>query len=286
VKRFAFMRENRHWPLRRMCRMLNVSGGGFYNWLKRRPCAGKVKRMRMVERISEVFDQSRGSYGSPRVQAQLAAEGESINVKTVAKLMKQAGIAVKPARAFVPQTTQSDATDQRFENRLDRQFDAALPNQKWVGDITYLATAQGWMYLAVILDLCSRRVVGWSTSDHLKTELVSEALANAITQRRPGKGLLHHSDRGCQYTSENYQRLLNQMQMEVSMSDPSQCWDNAVAESFFRTLKIEWTNQQSYATHEQAHASLFEWIECWYNRKRLHSSLGYQSPETFEAQFN
>jgi putative transposase len=242
--------------------------------------------MKLTCKIKAAHEQSRRTYGSPRVRAQLVAEGESVSVNTVAKLMKRAEIRVTPRKRFVPRTTESDPSHRSFVNRLDRAFDADLPNRKWACDITYVPTLQGWLYLAVVIDLCSRRVVGWSTSDRLKSDLASEALAAALLMRQPGKGLLHHSDRGVQYTSEDYQRLLSQNGVQASMSGVGQCWDNAVAESFFGTLKRELVNEMTYTTHEQARSSLFQWIECWYNRRRLHSTLGYVSPEQFEAQLN
>lgn len=269
-----------------MCRVLNVTRGGYYAWLSRPVSERSRMQMKLIEQIRQVHEHSRFSYGSPRVQEQLMKEGTSVSVNTVAKLMRRAGIKVRPSRAFVPCTTQADPSHQTFANLLDRDFEAKLPNQKWAGDITYIPTQEGWLYLAIVIDLCSRRIVGWATSDRLKTELVSEALARAIFQRRPGKGLLHHSDRGCQYSSEDYQRLLREKKMLCSMSGVGQCWDNAVAESFFGTLKTELVNSMNYPTRKAAHASLFEWIECWYNPKRLHSSLGYLSPEQFEAQIN
>jgi transposase InsO family protein len=269
-----------------MCRLLEVTRSGFYAWKNRTPCDRKLKQMQLTEKINIVYQQSRRTYGSPRVHAQLASEGEVACLNTIAKRMKEAGIRVKPKKAFVPRTTQSDPSHPTYSNELDRQFDSALPNRKWAGDITYLPTLEGWLYLAVVIDLCSRKVVGYSMSDHLRSELASDALAMAIESRCPGEGLLHHSDRGCQYTSEDYQSLLRECGIESSMSGVGQCWDNAVAESFFGTLKQEHVNGQSYATREEARSSVFEWIECWYNRRRLHSSLGYMSPETFEARLN
>lgn len=270
-----------------MCRALDVSAGGFYAGRSRPAGKRKTRQMELTCKIRTAHEQSRRTYGSPRVAAQLRAQGESVSVNTVAKLMKRSEIRVTPRKRFVPRTTESDPSRRAFANVLDRSFDADLPNRKWACDITYVATSQGWLYLAVVIDLCSRRVVGWSTSDGLKSELASEALANAIHTRRPGKGLLHHSDRGVQYTSDTYRRLLSECEAQVSMSGVGQCWDNAVAESFFGTLKTELVNETTtYATHEQARSSLFEWIECWYNRRRLHSSLGYVSPEQFEAQLN
>ena len=242
--------------------------------------------MELTDKIRRVHEASDGSYGSPRVHEQLLAQGETACVHTVAKCMKEAGICVKARKAFVPKTTESDPTHQTFDNVLDREFDVPSPNQKWVGDITYIPTLAGWVYLAVIIDLYSRKVVGWSMSEHLRSELAGEALALAIESRRPGVGLLHHSDRGVQYTSDDYQQLLNEHQIQCSMSGVGQCWDNAVAESFFSTMKREHVNGQTYQSLREARSSVFQWIECWYNRQRLHSTLGYKSPEMFEAQMN
>lgn len=285
--RFAFIaRHKGQWPVRVMCRVLKVSVGGFYARRQRPAGARDKRRMELTDKIRLTHEQSRRTYGSPRVAAQLAAQGESVSLNTVAKLMKQAGLCAKPRKRFVPRTTESDPSHRAAGNVLGRQFDAALPDRKWACDITYVPTQAGWLYLAVVIDLCTRRVVGWATSDRLKSELAAEALASAVRTRRPAKGLLHHSDRGVQYTCEDYQRLLNQCGIQASMSGVGQCWDNAVAESFFATLKRELVNETTYANHEQAHASLFEWIECWYNRRRLHSGLGYLSPERFEARLN
>jgi transposase InsO family protein len=285
--RFDFIDRHRGcWPVRVMCRVLGVSDSGLYAW-KTRPASERKKRqMELTDKIIQAHQQSRRTYGSPRVHATLVSQGDSVSVNTVAKLMQQAGIRVTPKTAFVPRTTEADPLHRAFANLLDRDFEAALPDRKWACDITYVPTLQGWLYLAVVIDLCSRRIVGWSMNQHLRSELAGEALAMAIQQRRPSQSLLHHSDRGVQYTSEDYQRLLNEQGMRASMSGVGQCWDNAVAESFFGTLKQELVNGMTYATPSEARSSLFEWIECWYNRKRLHSSIGYMSPEQFEAQLN
>jgi putative transposase len=285
--RFAFIQVHAtRWPISVMCDVLDVTRSGYYAWKTRPASDRKKKQMELTKKIRLAHDASRKTYGSPRVHAQLMSQGESACLNTIAKRMKEAGIRVKPRKAFVPRTTVSDSSHQTYSNELDRAFDSALPNQKWVSDITYVPTLQGWLYLAVVIDLCSRKVVGYAMSDHLRSELASDALAMAIQSRRPDQGLLHHSDRGVQYTSEDYQRLLGECGMRSSMSGVGQCWDNAVAESFFGTLKQEHVNDKCYATRSQARSSVFEWIECWYNRRRLHSSLGYQSPETFEARFN
>jgi putative transposase len=204
----------------------------------------------------------------------------------VAKAMKTAGIRAKTKKKFVPSTTDSNHQQPVAPNILDRQFAADLPNQKWAVDITYIPTDEGWMYLAGVIDLCSRKIVGWSMADHMRTELVSDALQMAITRRNPGKDLLHHSDRGVQYASDNYLHLMQSHNIESSMSRKGDCWDNAVMESFWATLKNELVNHEHYPTHAAARASIFEYIEVFYNRKRLHSSLGYVSPEAFEASLN
>jgi transposase InsO family protein len=204
----------------------------------------------------------------------------------VADIMKGRQIRAKTKRRFVPRTTDSAHRQPVADNVLDRQFDAPLPNQKWAVDITYIPTDQGWLYLAGVIDLCSRRIVGWSMAEHMRVELVADALKMAVARRRPGDGLLHHSDRGVQYASDDYVHLLQSHGMQISMSGRGDCWDNAVMESFWATLKTELVNHEHYATQEQARASIFQYIEVFYNRKRLHSSIGYVSPETFEASLN
>jgi putative transposase len=203
----------------------------------------------------------------------------------VAKLMKELEIRPKRKRKFIPCSTDSRHTQPVAKNILDRQFQAELPNQKWATDITYIPTGEGWLYLAGVIDLCSRKIVGWSMADHMRTDLVSDALNMAVAGRSPDQGLLHHSDRGVQYASDDYQDLLQQHQMQSSMSGKGDCWDNACTESFWATLKTELVHHEKYATREMARQSIFEYIEIFYNRKRLHSSLEYLSPEAFEARF-
>jgi transposase InsO family protein len=209
--RFAFIQEHASvWPVRVMCRVLAVTRGGYYAWRVRPPSGRKEKQMELIDKIRTAHEQSRFTYGSPRLRAWLVSAGEAVSENTVAKLMKQAGIRVKPKKAFVPRTTEADPSHATFANVLDRQFEAELPDRKWACDITYVPTLEGWLYLAVVIDLCSRKVVGWSMNNHLRSELASDALAMALEHRRPGEDLLHHSDRGCQYTSDAYQRLLNE----------------------------------------------------------------------------
>ena len=205
---------------------------------------------------------------------------------TVAKYMREDGVFVQPRRSYVPQTTDSRHEHPIARNLLDRDFAATAPNRKWVCDLTYIPTEEGWLYLSAVIDLFSRRVVGWSMTDHLRAEGVADALAMALRRRKPMKELLHHSDRGVQYACEDYRSLLADHEITASMSRTGNCYDNAVAESFFGTLKCELVHRLRYRTRGEARSSVFEWIECWYNRQRRHSSLGYVSPEAFEAQIN
>lgn len=285
--KFAFIKEHLvSYPIRTVCSVLEVSRSGYHAWLKRPDSVRAQRRRELAAKIRTVHQENRGVYGSPRVHRALEAQGESVCENTVARVMKQQQIRAKTKRKFVPRTTDSLHTQPVADNLLDRQFTAGLPNQKWAADITYIPTDEGWLYLAGVIDLCSRRIVGWSMADHMRTDLVRDALVMAVAGRRPKAGLLHHSDRGVQYASEDYQYLLQTHKMEVSMSGKGDCWDNAAMESFWATLKNELVNHEQYATREQARASIFEYIEIFYNRRRLHSSLGYQSPEAFEASLN
>jgi putative transposase len=268
------------------CTVLEVSRTGYYAWLKRPESARVVRRRELAAKIKAVHEENRKVYGSPRVHRALQAQGESVCENTVAAVMQEQQIRAKTKRKFVPRTTDANHVCPVADNVLDRQFAAELPNQKWAADITYIPTDEGWLYLAGVIDLCSRKIVGWSMADHMRSDLVSQALQMAVVHRRPAKGLLHHSDRGVQYASDEYQHLLQSHQMEVSMSGKGDCWDNACAESFWSTLKSELVHHEHYATREQARQSIFEYIEVFYNRKRLHSSIGYQSPEAFEASLN
>jgi transposase InsO family protein len=266
--------------------MLNVTRSGYYAWRCRPVSARAQRRAAVSERIRQVHDESRGTYGSPRIAVELKDQGLRVCANTVARYMREDGVSVKPRRRFVPRTTDSDHPHPIAPNVLDRNFATTAPNQKWACDLTYVWTDEGWLYLSVVIDLFSRKVVGWSMSDDLKAQGVAEALEMAIARRRPGVGLLHHSDRGVQYACALYRDLLAGHGIACSMSRPGNCYDNAVTESFFGTVKSELVNRTRYRTREEARASIFEWIECWYNRRRRHSSLGYLSPEAFEAQFN
>ena len=285
---FAFIEERlaATYPVDVACETLGVSRSGYYAWLGRPASARAERRESLAAQIAAVHAENRGVYGSPRVQRALAARGVDACVNTVADVMRERQIRAKTKRPFVPRTTDPAHEQPVADNVLDRDFAAELPNEKWAVDITYVATDEGWMYLAGVMDLCSRRIVGWSMADHMETSLVSDALRMAIARRSPADGLLHHSDRGSQYTSDDYLHLLQKNGMEVSMSGVGQCWDNAVKESFWATLKTELVHHEHYRTRAEARASIFEYIEVFYNRKRLHSSLGYVSPEQFEASLN
>jgi len=285
--KFAFIKEHvAAYPVEVACDALGVSRSGYYAWLDRPESARAKRREELAAAIARVHGENRGVYGSPRVHQALLAEGESACVNTVADIMQEQEIRAKTKRKFVPRTTDSRHEQPVVGNVLDRQFDAERPNEKWVVDITYIQTGEGWLYLAGVMDLCSRKIVGWSMADHMEATLVSDALRMAIAGRSPGEGLLHHSDRGSQYASDDYMHLLQTHGVEVSMSGVGQCWDNAAMESFWATLKTELVHHERYATRDQARASIFEYMEVFYNRKRLHSSLGYVSPEQFEAGLN
>ncbi len=278
------MQEHRSvWPLRVMCRALEASPSGFYAWRARSPSAQCRRRVELRAAIRAVHEASRQTYGSPRVHAALTRNGVSCCVNTVAQMMREDGLAAKIKRRF--RVTTDSAHDLPVApNRLNRGFERSRPNEAWVSDITFIATAEGWLYLATEMDLYSRRIVGWSLSDRLTTELVAGALSMALEQRRPPSGLLHHSDRGCQYASGWFRQLLSDHGSVCSMSRKGNAYDNAPMESFFGTLKRELVDRASYATRSQARTAVFEYIEVFYNRQRLHSTLGYRSPADFEAQ--
>lgn len=281
--RFAWVRQHKGvYPIWLMCRVLEVCRGGYYAWVKRPPGPRAKRRRELTAAIRQAHEASRKTYGSPRVHRQLRAKGVACCENTVAKLMRENDLFSKVKRKFKVSTTDSNHAYAVADNTLDQDFSAAAPNRVWVADITYIPTAEGWLYLAAVLDLYSRKVVGWSMADHLRTELVADALTLAIDHRKPGKDLLHHSDRGVQYASDAYQGLLAEHGMACSMSRRGNCYDNAAMESFFGTLKTELVHHEKYATRAAARQSIFEYIEVFYNRQRLHSTLGYLSPADFE----
>lgn len=279
---FAFIESHQQdWPVRVMCDALEVSPAGYYAWLRRPPSFQEERREALLVLIQGLHAQAKQCYGSPRVHAALAARGEACSVNTVAKLMRDNGIRAKSARKFRC-TTDSNHPLPVADNLLDRQFDPEGPNESWVADITYISTRTGWLYLAIVEDLYSRRVVGWSMAEHMESRLVVDALEMAVQRRLPGEGLVAHSDRGSQYASDHYQRLLGKHGIACSMSGVGQCWDNAPAESFFASLKKELTHHEDYQTRAEARTSIFEYIEVFYNQQRLHSSLGYVTPAAYE----
>ena len=268
-----------------MCRALEVSRSGFYA-AGRRAASARAQRDEELRRQVRVIHQaSRRTYGSPRVHAELQAQGERCGRKRIARLMRQEGLRVKGRRRWRPTTTDSKHPHRVAPNLLDRRFapqQIEARNRVWAGDITYVPTRQGWLYLSVILDLASRRVVGWSMGRTLEAGLAINALVMALEARCPGAGLLHHSDRGVQYAALDYQELLARRQIEPSMSRRANCYDNAVVESFFATLEWELIERSDWHTRDEARLAIFEYIECWYNPKRRHSSLGYLSPAEYE----
>ncbi len=281
--RYQAIREHdRRYPIRLMCRALAVSPAGYYAW-RDRPESRRARQNRtLLSTIQVIHRESRETYGSPRIWDALVKQGHRIGEHRVARLMRQDGIRAKTVKKWRA-TTQSQHRFPVAANTLDRAFTVAAPNRVWAGDITYVWTAEGWLYLAVILDLYSRLVIGWAMGQRLIGELTEDALAMALANRQPRAGLLHHSDRGSQYAATSYQRLLNEYGLTPSMSRKGNCWDNACVESFFGTLKRELVYHRHYATRDDARQDIFEYIEVFYNRKRRHSTLGYDAPAEYEA---
>lgn len=272
------------YPVGQQCRVLDVSRSGYYAWRERRQRKKKQEETyrALIEHIRRIHKKSRRTYGSPRVHAELRAEGVVCNHKRVARVMRLEGIQGRRKRRKVL-TTDSRHAYPVAPNLLKREFTAEAANEKWVADITYIPTREGWLYLAAVLDLYSRKIVGWSMSHQITADLVEDALRMALYERQPDPGLLHHSDRGSQYASEQIHRIMVANHIEVSMSRTGNCYDNAVIESFFSTLKCEWVHHQNYKTRMEASRDIFEYIAGFYNTVRRHSALGYLSPNQFEA---
>jgi transposase InsO family protein len=283
--KFRFIEKHKNkYPVGRICALLGVSRSGYYAWKNRKPSQRDQINQALIDHIRRIHRMSRKAYGSPRVYAQLRKQGYRCNQKTVARLMRQDGI--KGQRRYRKAiTTNSNHKFPTASNVLNREFTADGPNQKWVADITYVPTEEGWLYVAGVLDLFSRKIVGWNMSSQIDATLVERALRMALYQRHPGKGLLHHSDRGVQYASHQVRDILAANQIQVSMSGTGNCYDNAVIESFWGTLKNEWVHHQKYKTRSQARTDIFGYIEGFYNTVRLHSTLGYLSPSEFEAKY-
>ncbi len=268
-------------PVSATCRVLGVSPSGYYAFCKRPVSARRSTDARLAAEIGVAHQRSRGIYGSPRVHQELRAHGVRVGKKRVERLMRESGLQGRQKRRFV-RTTDSRHAFPIAPNLLDRHFERETPNAVWVGDVKYIATGDGWLYLAVLLDLFSRRVVGWATSASNDRALALAALDQAVSKRHPGSGLVHHTDRGSPYASDDYRAALTQRGLVASMSRTGDCYDNAVAESFFATLKTEHVDHEHFGSHEQAHASIADYIERFYNTARRHSSLGYVSPIEFE----
>jgi transposase InsO family protein len=283
--KFAFIAAEKAWaPVSVLCKMLEVSRSGFYASQERGPSVRAVEDEKLAVAVAVAHKVGRGAYGSPRVHEELKADGVAVSRKRVARIMSELGLEGRRKRPFKA-TTDSKHDLPVAENVLDRKFQATAPDIAWVTDITYVWTAEGWLYVAAILDLFSRRVVGLAMSEHIDRALVLEALRNAVGRRVPNAGLLHHSDRGSQYASGDYQDALDGLGVVCSMSRKGNCWDNAVAESFFATLKNELVYTRRFATRAEAREAIFEFVEVFYNRHRRHSTIGYVSPMEFEMKF-
>jgi transposase InsO family protein len=266
-------------PVRRLCRTLGGSPSGYYRWQRRGESGRAREDRRLKQRIVALHGETKGRYGTPRVERALRRQGISTSRKRVGRLRRELGLRAKAAKKYQA-TTDSRHPYPVAPNRLERRFVAAKADRIWVGDITYLWTREGWLYLAIVLDTCSRRIVGWSVSESLERELAVSALEKALASRRPAPGLVHHTDRGSQYASGDYRDLVEQTGLVFSMSRKGDCWDNAMAESFFKTLKVELGSR--FPSRQQARRELFEYIEGFYNTRRLHSGIGYRSPAEYE----
>lgn len=270
-----------HWPVEEMAKIFDVSRSGYYQFIKGRLSKRKEENNRLLIKIKACHDASRHTYGSPRIHAELRENGETCSRKRVSKIMQQEGIAAKMKRRFKV-TTKANPDAMPAANLLAQNFTAEKPNQRWVADFTYVSTMEGWLYVATVLDLFSRRIVGLSMSGRMTTDLVTSALEQALLHRKPPADLIHHSDRGSQYTSINFRNTLKKHNIIASMSGTGNCYDNAAMESFYHTLKTEHIYFELYKTKQEAKQSIFEYVEVFYNRQRRHSTLGYCAPMIFE----
>ena len=280
---FCFIEDHRDsYPVQLMCSVLEVSPAGYYAWRLRPQSARSAANCELLSAIKQVHQDNHGRYGSPRIHIALQNQGRGVSRGRIERLMRRHGV-----RAIMAPSRRVRTTDSRHDlpiapNLLNRNFTAVAPNQVWLADITYIETAEGWLYLAAVMDLFSRKIVGWAMRNHLRTELASTALAMAIKRQRPATGLVHHSDRGVQYAAHDYRTRLQSAGIQASMSRKADCYDNAPMESFFHTLKTELVHHQKYATRAEAQRDIFAYIEGFYNRTRLHSSIGYISPIDME----
>jgi putative transposase len=280
--KYQFMSGQREaHSVEKMAELLEVSRGGYYAWISSPESSRKRQEKELIGEIREIHEQMHHRYGSPRITKELTRRGRRVGHNRVARIMRENGLWARTKRRFVI-TTRSKDGEVVAENLLDRRFETSASNRVWVSDITYVATAEGWMYLCIVLDLYSRRLVGWSMSCTLETELVLAALAMAMMRRRPPRGLIFHSDRGVQYTSLQFRTIAEGHGILLSMSRKGDCWDNACAETFFKTLRAELIQRKIYRSREEAKRAIFEYVEVFYNRVRLHSYLGYRTPTEFE----
>jgi transposase InsO family protein len=282
--KFQFMKDHQDvFKIERMSSVFKVSSSGYYKFIVRQPSTREQENNRLLDKITESYQNSRRTYGSPRICSELRAGGEACSRKRVARIMKESNMAAKMKKRFKV-TTKANPNEIPALNLLNQNFVAAEPNKRWVADFTYIDTKEGWLYVAAVMDLFSRRIVGLAMSDCMKDDLVMAALQQAFTHRQPAAGLIHHSDRGSQYSSKDFKNLLIKYCIVASMSGPGNCYDNAAMESFFHTLKTEHVYFECYESRDQAKRSIFEYVEVFYNRRRLHSTLGYMSPMVFENQ--
>jgi putative transposase len=276
------VRANRAiFSIRAMCRVLEVSSSGYYAWCTRRKSARQREDEKLQQRIETIHRESRQTYGVPRIHAELKDEGTSVSRKRIARLMKAAALAGVSRRKSI-RTTQRDRSARPAPDLVDRNFAPDEVNRLWVADITYIPTWVGFLYLAVVLDVCSRKIVGWAMESHLRTALVTAALTMAIEQRSPAKDVIHHSDQGCQYTSIEFGKRCREAEVRPSMGSVGDCYDNAMCESFFATLECELLNRSTFRNHDEARTAIFDFIEGFYNTRRRHSAIGYHSPVQFE----
>ena len=283
--KYQFMQDHAaEFKVERMSCVFRVSRSGYYRFVKAPLSARAQENERLLTKVQTIHEASRQTYGSPRIQAELLEQGETCSRKRVARIMQKSGLAAKMKRQFKV-TTRANPEAIAAPNLLAQDFSAEKPNQRWVADFTYVATQEGWLYVATVLDLFSRRVVGLAMAERMTAELVMAALQQALNHRQPEKGVVHHSDRGSQYTSKDFRDLLKLYCLVASMSGTGNCYDNAAMESFYHTLKTEHVYFESYATREQAKQSIFEYVEVFYNRQRRHSTIGYLSPMDFEKKW-
>ena len=283
--RFQFIEDHQdEFPVSRMCKVLDVSRSGYYAWRGRPPSEREMANQELYKKVKAVYDENHGTYGSPRIYYALK-DKVPCSENRVARLMRRHSLQARQTKSYRT-TTKRNRADPVAPNVLQRDFEAERPNKKWLADITYIPTEEGWLYLAATLDLYSRRIVGWAMSDRMTDDLTLSALSMAVQQREIDPSLLHHSDQGSQYTSGEYQQMLKDWGIEVSMNGVGTWYDNAPMESFFGTLKSEWVHHQKYRTRDEARTDLFYYIEAFYNRRRLHSAIGYLSPAHYEQLYH